>query len=91
MAVNYHSDPINNNKKALLIWKGFDINESNLKNITFNDYRSPSGFTNFVNMSILYKNRNLEEYRKQYEKKTGKSWKNATIQDIYNAELVWGF
>ena len=80
-----------NNKKALLIWKNKEINESNLKNITHKEYKSPLGFINFVTMSILYKNRNLEKYRTQYVKKTGKRWENATIQDIYNAELVWGF
>ena len=28
------------------------------------------------------------ELNNKYVKKTGKQWQNATIQDIYNAELV---
>lgn len=79
------------NKKALLKWKGIEINDKNLKIIKKTEYQSPVGFTNFVSISILYKNRNLEYYRNQYVKKTGNSWETATIKDIYNAELVWGF
>ena len=80
-----------NNKQALCLWRDIEMNEENMNNITFKDYQSPYGFTNFVHFSILYKNRNLADYREKYFKKTGKPWQKATIQDIYKAELVWGF
>jgi hypothetical protein len=80
-----------NNKKALLIWRDIEMNEENINNITCKDYQAPNGFSNFVNFSILYKNRDLDEYRVKYLKKTGQPWQKATIQDIYKAELVWGF
>ena len=59
------------------------------KKITTKDYSCV--FQNFIFFSILYKNRNLEEYREKYLKKTGQPWQNATIKEIYKAELVWGF
>ena len=43
------------------------------------------------NSTLRKENRDLEEYRTKYLKKTGQPWQKATIQDIYKAELVWGF
>ena len=84
---------MNNNvipeKKAVLLWRNIEINSKNASKIQKKDYTC--FFQNFIFFSILHKNRNLEKYRKQYEKKTGKSWEEATIQEIYKAELVWGF
>ena len=87
---NKQNDVYFYNKKAILKWKNIEITDDNLKKTKFNEYKNPMGFATFIFLSILYKNRNLDEYRKKYVLKTGKSWETATIQDIYNAELVWG-
>ena len=88
MSLNQNS--MSKNKKALFLWRDIEMNEENMNKIAYKDYQSPYGFASFVNFSILYKNRDLNEYREKYSNKTGKSWKTATIQDIYKAELVWG-
>jgi hypothetical protein len=80
-------DSIIPGKKAILMWRKIEINNKNAKKIATKDYSCV--FQNFIFFSILYKNRNLEKYHNKYVKKTGKRWQNATIQDIYNADLVW--
>ena len=82
-------DSISSSKRAILLWRNLKINGENASKIKQKDYMC--FFQNFIFFSILHKNRNLEEYRKQYVKKTGKPWEEATIQEIYKAELVWGF
>ena len=82
-------DTIVPGKKAILKWRNIDITNENANKIKKDEYNCL--YQNFIFFSILYKNRNLEEYRKEYVRKTGKPWKSATIQDIYRAELVWGF
>jgi len=74
-------------KKAILLWREKEFTNENLNQITEKDYNCI--FKNFVLLSILKKNRKLKQYRIKYQENTGKSWKNATIQDIFNAELVW--
>jgi hypothetical protein len=80
-------DSINSAKKAILLWRNIEITNNNANKIITKDYTC--FLKNFIFFSILYKNRNLEKYRNKYVKKTGKPWQNATIQDIYNANLVW--
>ena len=82
-------DNILASKKAVLIWRGLDYSPENINKIKKKDYNC--FFQKFIYFSILHKNRNLEDYRNRYTRKTGKSWKTATIQEIYNAELVWDF
>ena len=76
-------------KKAVLVWRGLECSQENINKIKKKDYNC--FFPKFIYFSILHKNRNLEDYRERYNKKTGKSWKTATVQDIYKAELVWDF
>jgi hypothetical protein len=75
-------------KKAILLWREKEFTNENLNQITEKDYNCI--FKHFVLFSILKKNRELKPYRIKYQEITGKSWEIATIQDIYNAELVWG-
>lgn len=82
-------DDIPANKKAVLLWRNISINKENANKIQKKDYNC--FFQQFIFFSILHKNRNLEEYRIRYVQKTGKPWETATIQEIYRAELVWGF
>ena len=82
-------DNIPANKRAVLLWRNITLNNENANKVKKKDYMC--FFQQFIFFSILHKNRNLEEYRKQYAKKTGKPWEEATIQEIYRAELVWGF
>ena len=79
----------NKNLVALLKWRGLKFNEESIKNIKQNDITCT--FNSFVDFTILRKNINLDKFRKQYEKITGESWKEATIQKIYKAPIVWSF
>jgi len=78
---------IEDSKKAILLWRAKEFTNENLNQITKYDYDCI--FKNFVLFSILKKNRELKPYRIQYKEITGKPWENATIQDIFKAELVW--
>jgi hypothetical protein len=82
-------DNISPGKRAILMWRGLDCSTENANKIKKKDYNC--FFQKFIYFSILQKNRNLEDYRRRYAEKTGKSWETATIQDIYHAELVWDF
>ena len=76
-----------NNKQALCLWRDIEMNEENMNNITFKDYQSPYGFTNFVHFSILYKNRNLADYREKYSDWEIKKNENNDDYDAYIENL----
>ena len=80
---------LNKNIKALLKWRGLIITEENIKNIKQNEITC--SYSGFVDFTILRKKIDLDNFRNQYQKKTGESWKKATIQKIYKASIVWSF
>jgi hypothetical protein len=75
-------------KKALLIWRCEKITAESLQKIK--NYEIECAYNPFVKLTILQKNTDLDYYRKIFTKKTKKEWKNATINDIFKADLVWG-
>ena len=83
--IKYNSDCV----KAIMLWRNKPLTKKNINIIKRSDIICT--YQGFIYFSILFKNRNLEHYRKAYAEKTGKSWETATIQDIHNAELVWGY
>ena len=80
---------ISKNMVAVLKWRGLEITQENIKKITQNDYIC--SYNGFADFTILRKRIDLNKFRKAYEKNTGKSWKKATIQNIYKANIVWSF
>ena len=78
-----------NQVKALLKWRGLEITKDNIDKINQSEYIC--SYAAFVDFTILRKRIDLNKFRKAYEKKTGKSWKDATIQNIYKANIVWSF
>ena len=75
-------------KKALLTWRCEKITLNSLKKIK--NYEIRCVYNPFVQLTILKKNIDLDYYREKFTKKTNKEWKNATINDIFKANLVWG-
>ena len=84
-----NNSTLNKNTKALLKWRGLNMTEENINNIKQNEITC--SFNGFVDFTILRKNLDLDNFRNQYQKKTGESWKKATIQKIYKASNVWSF
>jgi hypothetical protein len=74
-------------KKALLKWRNQKITNENLNNISQKEIHCL--FQPFVKFTILRKNIDLENYRIMFTQKTKKQWNIATINDIFNADLVW--
>jgi hypothetical protein len=74
-------------KKALLIWRCEKITNESLQKIKNNEIKCV--YNPFVQLTILKKDIDLDYYREKFTKKTKKQWKNATIDDIFKAELVW--
>lgn len=74
-------------KEALLMWRNKPVNEQNMSSLVKEDIFC--NFEPFVQLTILKKNIDLEQYRKKYTEKTKKKWETATINDIYRANLVW--
>ena len=77
----------NDSVKAIMLWRKKPLTTKNITILKNNDIMCT--YRSFIYFSILFKNRNLDIYRKAYTDKTGKPWENATIQEIHNAELVW--
>lgn len=84
-----NNSTLNKNTKALLKWRGLNMTEENIKKIKQNEITC--SFNGFVDFTILRKNLDLDNFRNQYQKKTGESWKKATIQKIYKTSIVWSF
>lgn len=80
---------VSKNIKAVLKWRCKEITQDNIEKLTQNDYYCSYG--GFVDFTILRKRIDLNKFRKAYEKKTGKAWDIATIQNIYKANIVWSF
>ena len=64
---------LNKNLKALLKWRGLNITEENIKNIKQNEITC--SYNAFVDFTILRKKLDLDNFRNQYQTKTGESWK----------------
>jgi len=75
-------------KKALLIWRHEEITDESLQKIKNHEIKCL--YNPFVKLTILKKDIDLNYYREKFTKKTKKQWKNATINDIFKANLVWG-
>jgi len=75
-------------KKALLMWRCEKITDESLQKIK--KYEFECLYNPFVKLTILKKNIDLDYYREKFTKKTKKEWKNATINEIFKANLVWG-
>ena len=75
------------NLKALLLWRGLPNKKEIIENIDTKEYYCI--YPAFAAFTIMRKNIDIEKYREAYQKKTGKDWKNATLQDIFKADMVW--
>ena len=75
------------NLVALIIWRDIIITPQNISNIKNNEFYC--SWESFVDFTILKKNINLNKYRIQYQNKTGKNWRIASIQEIFKAEMEW--
>ena len=75
-------------KKALLLWRRQEISVETMQKIE--NHEIACLFNPFVKLTILQKGIKLDYYREKFTKKTKKQWKNATINDIFKANLVWG-
>lgn len=73
--------------KALLIWRDLEYSNENIKNINKSDIACV--FRAFPKFSIIRLRSQIENYRNEYTRKTKKDWRNATINDIFKADLVW--
>jgi hypothetical protein len=78
---------MSNNLKALLLWRGTPLTKENIKNVDKNEYYCI--YPAFADFTILRKKEDISKYREIYEEKTGKTWKTATLQEIFKSEMVW--
>jgi hypothetical protein len=73
--------------KAILIWRDLEYTNENIKKI--NKSEIVCNFRSFPNFAILRNKKDIDKYRKAYTRKTNKNWREATINDIFQAELTW--
>ena len=65
----------------------FNFTKENIKNVDKNEYYCI--YPAFADFTILRKKEDISKYREIYEEKTGKTWKTATLQEIFKSEMVW--
>jgi len=73
--------------KAILIWRDLESTSENINKI--NKSELECNLRAFPKFAILRNKKNIDAYRKAYTKKTNKDWREATINDIFKAGLVW--
>ena len=78
---------LNKNLVALIKWRDLTITPQTLSYINKNEFCC--SWECFVDFTILKKNINLHKYRIEYENKTKKNWRLATIQEIFMADIEW--
>lgn len=87
MPITTPKQKISDGMRALLIWRNLEFTNENIKNIDISEitciYRA------FPKFSIIRLSSRIEDYRKEYTRKTNKDWKTATINEIFKAEMVW--
>lgn len=83
------SNSVNRNIIALLKWRKVSITNENIQKLKNCEYSCM--YNPFVELSILKKNIDLNKYRQKYTDNTGKPWEQATIQQIFEAGIVWPF
>ena len=72
---------LNKNLKALLKWRGLNINEENIKNIKQNEITC--SYNGFVDFTILRKKLDLDNFRNQYQKKNRR-----ILEKSYNSKNI---
>ena len=73
--------------RAILIWRDLEVTRENIKKINNDDLKC--NLRVFPKFAIIRNKKNIEAYRKAYTEKTKKDWREATINSIFKAGLIW--